>query len=419
MDDTKDEKTEAAPAVEAITIPNLLALPAPAPLLPEPEPDEPSEPAPEPIKILGPEMGYTDLLDYEILEKLKAESRKPQSPLRPSSAGYCARRLGYELMEYQGRAKYDKEIMNAQTFRLLNFGHSVEYSALQNLRMLPGFSIRYKQQVVTIFKLEDLEDGTAGPMIEGSLDAVLWSEKYKGLLDIKSQKDGWSSAHKSRWDESIDKFNNMSSLVRIGDTAWYADSVEALIAELHGDFLCDNLYQLNLYACSSFLRERGIDHAVVYKYGKNDSRHYEIRFKPSMELYEKTKAKFENIFKLVHAGEPEKIERESFLGSARCAFCPFNKTCWTEDATKAWFKTLPKKHWPTNASELGPELSRLFVDYMMAEKADVKKNILETEIMRIMVDKKIQKIKLDSGEVYELKYYKTPRVHYELKRSKL
>lgn len=374
------------------------------------------------IKVLGPEMGYTDLLDDAIIEKIKKESDEVRNPLRPSSAGYCARRLAYELTEASGYEKYEKELRNPTTYRLLNLGHSIEYSALQNLKLLPGFQMRYKQQVVSCFKLEDLEDGRKGPLIEGSTDVVLWSDKYKCVLDVKSAKDGFSQAFKTRWDETLDKYNRMPSLVRIGEAAWYADNLEAFIADLHGDFLVDNLYQLNLYACSQFLRERGVDHAVIYKYGKNDSRHFEIRFRPSMELFKAVEAKFNNIFKMVHSRQPEKVIKESFLGSARCAFCPYAKICWSEDTVKAWFRTLPKKEWPDQIKILGYQAqatSQMFIDFMKAEKADTTKQLLENQILRVLVENNIQKIKLDSGEIYEVKYYKSPRIHFELKRTKL
>lgn len=373
-------------------------------------------------KILGPEVGYTDLLDHEIVEKIKKDAEIARNPLRPSSAGYCARRLAYELTESLGFGKFEKEQMGPETYRLLSLGHSVEYSALKNLQLLQGFQLRYKQQVVTCFKLEDLESGAKGPIIEGSTDVVLWSERYKCVLDVKSQKDGWSQAHKSRWDESLEKYNAMPSLTRIGESAWYADDVVAFLKDLNGDFLADNIYQLNLYACSEFLRERGIDHAVVYKYGKNDSRHYEIRFRPSMELFRQVEAKFNNIFKMVHARTPEAVVKESFLGSTRCAFCPYSKQCWPEDALKAWYRTLPRKEWPDHIDSLGPVadvLRPMFAEWKLAEKADDKKQILENQILRVLVENKVDKIKLDEGEIFEVKYYKSPRVHFELKRSKL
>lgn len=369
--------------------------------------------------ILGPEVGYTDLLDFELIEKIKKDQSNKYFPLRPSSSGYCGRRLAYDLNEYVGNKSYEKPPMDPTVYRLLNLGHSVEYSALKNLENLPGFKLRYKQQVVSLFRLDPVIEDEEAPLIEGSLDVVLWSDNYKCVLDVKSQKDGWSAAYKSRWDETLDKFANMKSLQRIGEAAFYADDLEELLNELNGDFLSDNLYQLNLYACSDFLRDRGVDHAVIYKYGKNDSRHYEIRFRPSLKVYEKTKAKFNNIYRsVIKDKSPEQVERESFLGSARCAFCPYSKTCWDQDALKAFFKTTPKE-WPTNIGDNTKELADLFSAYQDLEAKGKEKTKVEQQILKIMEEKKIKKIRLANNSIYEIRFLKTPSPHFELRKGKL
>jgi hypothetical protein len=375
------------------------------------------------MTILGPEVSYCELLDHEIMEKIAKDNWTAKFPLRPSAAGYCSRRLAFDLAQFKGLVKYDKEAMEPHVWRLLNLGHSVEYSALKNLELLPGFSLRYKQQMVSIFRLDSLDD-QPGTLIEGAMDVVLWNEKYRALLDVKSAKDGFSAAFKTRWDETLDKFNQMKSLVKIGDSnnGWYADDVEAFIEELNGDFLIDNLYQLNLYACSDFLRERGIDHAVVYKYCKNDSRHYEIRFKPSMALFEKTRQKFNKIQQTIHdTQDPLQVGRDSYLGSFRCAFCPYKKPCWGEaDALKAWFANFPKKAWPEALDDIDdPELPELFAAYEAAGEAAESQGDIETKICDILTAREITKVRLDNGHVYEVKLYKTPRSHFELRRSKV
>lgn len=369
-------------------------------------------------KILGPEISYCELLDHEIQAKLAKDVSEPKFPLRPSAGGYCARRLAFDLMEYRGHAKYSKEPMDSNVYRLLNLGHSVEYSALRNLELLDGFSLRYKQQVVSLFRLDPTTADPTGRLIEGSVDVVLWSDKYKCVLDVKSAKDGFSAAYKSRWDETLAKYDNMKTLVKLSENGWYADDLEAFIAELNGDFLVDNLVQLNLYACSDFLRERGIDHAVIYKYGKNDSRHYEIRFKPSMALFNKLKDKFNAINQAVEQKDPTSIKCESFLGSMKCAFCPYKGQCWETDAKTAWFKTFPKKEWPKDLTT-EPELRMLMQLYEGSLIDEKRKNKLETDILKLMVDKRLRKIKLDNGNVYELKYLKSPSEHFELRRSKI
>lgn len=372
------------------------------------------------LKIPGPEVGYTDLLDAEIRERITKQAEDNKFfPLRPSSAGACARKLAYDLMEYEGKAKYAKEEMEPNVYRLLNLGHSVEYSAIRNLELIPGINIRYKQQVVTLFKLDSRAANIPAPLIEGSMDGVLWSDEFKGVFDIKSAKDGFSVAYKTRWDETLDKFRKMSSLVQIGAEAWYADDLDALLKELNGDFLSDNLVQLNMYACSDFLVERGIDHAVIYKYGKNDSRHYEIRFKPSKKVFEAVQKKFNAIYQAVGENKPEKVERESFLGSARCGFCPYQQECWQTNALKEFFKTTPKE-WPTDIGRTkSKELPSMFERLESLEASSKEREALEADILKEMQEKKIKKIKLDNGRVYQIHYLKSPVPHFELRRSKV
>jgi hypothetical protein len=376
----------------------------------------------------GPSCGYTDLLDHEIHEKLKREEeerregKRKRHPLRPSSAGACARRLAYELMEYRGHTFYDKELRAPNTYRLLELGHSVEYSALKNFELIKVIRARYKQQVLSFFELDSIDGQTEKELIEGSCDVVLINEQWKCVMDVKSQKDGWSSAYQSRWNETMAKYDAMPSLAKISDTAWYAEDVEAFLQELGDDFLADNIYQLNLYACSDFLRDRGIDHAVIYKYNKNDSQHYELRFKPSLALYEKVREKFNLINRAVAQKKPELVPRASMLGSMRCAFCDFKSSCWTEDAKKAWYKKMPPKFWPTDTSRLpdtiGQSLDKLIGEFDEQIKTKKLTARLEQEIIKLLLDNQVKKIRTTEGAVYELKYLKSPTEHYELRRSK-
>lgn len=366
--------------------------------------------------ILGPQAGYTDLLDFEITEKLKSEAKDKFFPLRPSSAGACSRRLAYDLMEYYGHAEYEKELQKPEVYRLLNLGHSVEFSALRNLELLHGFKLKYKQQVVTIEKLKPYAEEEA-PLIEGSIDVVLWSDVYKCVLDVKSQKDGWSVAYKSRWEETLDKYKRMQTLQRIGESAYYADDLDKFIAELGDDFLVDNLLQLNLYATTSFAKERGIDHGVIYKYNKNSSQHYEIRFRPSEALKQQVIAKFQAVYNAVQQRKPELVKKDCQLGSMRCAFCPYKQKCWGEDALKAWFKTMPKKKWATKSREVeGAE--ELFAKYLALEPSLAEHEVIEKQIIKLLSEKEITKIKLDSGAVFDLKYLRSPREHFELRKGK-
>jgi hypothetical protein len=371
------------------------------------------------MKILGPPIGYTDLLDLGTIEKIKEEAANKGFPLRPSSAGSCGRKLAYELTEHLGKAKYEQPLMEPNTHRLLNLGHSVEYSALRNFEALAGFKQRYKQQVVSLFKLPKAGE-LPERLVEGSMDVVLWSEEHKCVLDVKSTKDGWSVAYKSRWDDTLAKYSRMRSLVKLSDTAFYADDLQAFINELDGDFVADNMLQLNLYACSDFLVERGITHAVIYKYNKNTSQHYEIRFRPSMKVLEATKDKFNRVYRAIGTGAgPEAVKQDASLGSMRCAFCPYSKQCWSEDSLKAWFKGMPKKDWPKDASYISKEMPKLFDMFEQAASADSIRAKYERDILTVLVEKGITKVRLSNGNIYECKHYKSPQPHFALKRSKL
>lgn len=368
-------------------------------------------------------MGYTDIIDEFTRDMIEENSKKEKSfPLRPSAAGYCGRRLAFDLMEYKGHATYEKSSMEPNVYRLLNLGHSVEYSAIKNFELVDFWKIRYKQQSVDLFKLEPIE-GEPEQRIEGSVDLVLFSPDWKCLIDIKSQKDAFSKAFPTRWKETLDKYKNMSSLHTISDTAYYAEDLDAFVAELKDDFLVDNLLQLNMYACSQFFKDRGIDHAVIYKYNKNDSSHYELRFKPSEALFKKVQDKFNQVNKAVAKKDPKSVPCDFKLGSMRCAFCPYAKECWPEgqDGLKAWYDTFPKKQWPidSNKTKSGEKLEELFKSFQEGLSNIKTKDEVEQEIISILLEEGIKKIKLDNKQIYEVKYLKSPRPHYELRRTKL
>jgi hypothetical protein len=378
------------------------------------------------IKIPGPPVGYTDILDYEITARLQAtqDSYKDGStqryfPLRPSAAGYCSRKLAYQLMEYYKYAEYKTEINPPNVDRLFKLGHSIEYSVLRQFDDVDLFNVKYKQQALTCVEL--LDKDKQSKLIEGSCDGVFYSEKYKGIMDVKSVKDGFSKAYATRWDETLDKFKKMKTVSVISDTAFYAHDIYAFLEELGEDFLLENIYQLNLYACSGFMKERGIDHAVIYKYNKNDSRHYELRFQPSQKMADEVDEKFNNIYNCVLNKQPEKVLQDYALGSMHCAWCDFADQCWPErDSKKAYFKTFPKKRWPNDIGKIeDDELEGMFAEYEELEFYTTKRENLGKKITKKLVDLKVPKIKLANTNVYEVKYLKSPKPRYELRRSKL
>jgi hypothetical protein len=363
------------------------------------------------MSIPGPKKSYCTLVD----EQLEANEAKNKSyfPLRPSASGYCARKLAHDLNVFHGNEPKPEDPKPANIIRLLNLGHSIEFHALKYLNDIPGFNIKFKQQVVDMFKLE-----RTGQIIEGSTDAVMWSNESKGLLDVKSVGDRFHSAFGTKWNSLMEKYDTLETFERFDENAWYINDLPAAIKELGDDTLVTNLTQINLYLCTQFMQDRGLDHGVVYRYNKNNSTHMEIRFKPSPELFETVRKKFNAIDQAVAAGDPQTVPKEFTLGSQMCAFCPYKSKCWPEiDAKKEYFKTFPKKEWPTLLNERTlPGSLKLFDKLSALEDSTLNKGALEQEIIVAMQAKNLTKVKLPSGLIYEIKFLKSPKPHFELRR---
>jgi hypothetical protein len=384
-------------------------------------------------KILGPSVGYVDLLNHattEMLKKEKADGKDFQkSPIRPSAAGACTRELFYQLMQYSGRAKYQTEIHEPETHRLLNLGHSIESHIVRQFELLSEFfEIRYKQQVLSFSYLEAKNDKKLSQWLEGSLDLVFWSEKFKCVADIKSKKDKFSSFHRTNWDEMTGKLSNMKSVEIIEgldpskpNVAFWVENLDDFLKELNDPFFEANFLQLNLYANSDFLKERGVNHGAIIQYCKNDSRLREIRFKPSKALYDKTVKKFQNVITAVDEGKPEIATKDYVLGSIKCAFCKFSSECWGEkvDAKKEHWKSYPAKQWPKDTAKMGvtgKDLEALFHAFTDKEKAVKEKEVIERDIVKLLLESDVEKVRTEKGDIYEVRRLKDSIV---LRRGKL
>ena len=125
----------------------------------------------------------------------------------------------------------------------------------------------------------------------------------------------------------------------------------------------------------------------------------------------------------VNSNTIEKIDKPYELGTAKCGFCPYRAACWPEtDALKDHFATWPKKTWPKKTewlAGLGTTLEAMFADRIeLNDKKDLLSS-LEERILIVMENNKLYKIQLANGDVFLRKFLKTPRPHYELRRSKL
>jgi hypothetical protein len=381
------------------------------------------------VEVLGPPIGYVDLLNHVTQEKIDKDrtdgNEFQKTPIRPSAAGKCTRELFYELLEFHGRAKFERETITPEVHRIFAMGHSVEYHVLKQFEMLKGvFDIRYKQQVLSFEFLKADKDDKLSQWLEGSLDVVFWSDKWKCVADVKSKKDKWSGAFKSDWDKSSEKLSKMETVHQISESSYWINDLAAFLAELNDPFLAANFLQLNLYANSEFLRERGIDHGAVLQYNKNDSRLRELRFRPHRGVYEQTLGKFQTAIKGVDGNQAP--PRDYALGSVKCAFCSFRGECWQgNDAKKEFFNTFSPKEWPqktANLGGLGKTLDTQIEDFEKYDSLSAGRDSAEARVVKTLVDAGVRKVQTREGRVYEAVSYKTggvgggPRI--ALKRSK-
>jgi hypothetical protein len=367
--------------------------------------------------ILGPPVSYIDILDDQIMENqkkdeelLKAGKSKFGSPLRPSSAGECERALAFKLQEFIGTAYYEKELMTPATVRLLGLGNSVEFSIIRFLKQCELFQVKYEQQTLGFFNIES-ENPKIAKFLEGSNDLCIVSEQHgwKAVVDVKSKGDKFSSTHSSKWAEEDDKFMNMKTMQNIGKSAYWVEDLEAFLEELNDPFFAANFLQVNLYANSQFMKERGINHGVILQYQKNTSVLREVRFKPSEKLYKDIEIKFKAAAAAATANDPM-LAKETFLpGSIKCAFCAYVKPCRGNfDTKKAFFNTLKDKYFPKNFNKVEDEqLKAYLLEFDAIYGAEKQKSELEQKIAKRMLDSKTYKVKLDNGHVYEVKTFKT------------
>ena len=370
--------------------------------------------------LLGPPVSYIDLLDAHMLEQQEKELAGPAKyfPLRPSASGFCARALAYSLNEYRGKAKYKPDIKEPSVMRLLNLGSSIEFNVLRMFSSVDFFQVKYKQQSLSFFPVNEKE------IIEGSIDFVFYIPGHKAIGDVKSKGDKYSSYTDSKWNEELEKLSNMKNCAKISDQAFWVEDLPKFLNELNDPFFADNFVQLNMYACNQFIKERGIDHALILRYNKNNSKMLEVRFKPSQKVADYVEKKFKDVATAVDVGAgPEEINREYHLGSMRCAFCRFNTECYPDsNAKKEYFATWPAKDWPKDtdrmAQELEQELDGLYEELKTAEKNTEKVKQIEEKLIFALDKERIRKVRFKDGHVYELKHLKSPRPHLELRRSK-
>jgi hypothetical protein len=384
--------------------------------------------------ILGPsDLSYCDILNLATNEALAGDADVKRNPVRPSGAGGCTREIAYKLMEFTGQKIYGQFPFTAETNRIFASGHALEYDLIKQIRkyMSDICRVKYTQHNLYFEKIEWAKTPALNMELEGSIDLVLWSEQFRAVIDIKTKKDKFSAWHKTQWDEQSEKLRTMETVQPIGTegTGFYVENLKEFLAELNDPFFEANFLQLNLYATHPDLVQRGIDHAAILQYNKNDSRLREVRFKPCMDTAKDVLNKFKLAIYAADEGDPELAPRDHMLGSIKCAFCDYKKECWPAptgpetDPLKSYFKTLPKRYWATRLSDLDAKdarhLEALLQDFETSEKKSKEYERAAEKAADYMLNTLgIFKIKDKDGFVFSAREYKSPKPRITLKRSK-
>ena len=386
---------------------------------------------------LGPPVGYIDILNVATEDYIKEDALKARNPIRPSSAGACTRELAFKLMEFTGQAQYDKPLITPETHRIFSSGHALEYDLIKQFEKhcKDFFAVKYKQVPLDLFDFQHATREDLRMWVEGSNDLCFIAPSWRCVIDVKTKKDKFSSWTDSTWNEMTDKLKYMATVKVIGDidprsrpTSFWVEDLESFLKELNDPFFEANFVQLNSYAHSDFMKKRNVDHAAIIQYNKNDQRLREIRFKPHQGLFDKLKIKFATAIAAADMGDPLQAPRDYMLGSMKCAFCDYNKTCWaadtSDDPLKTYFKTLPPKYWARSVEMLQvPDdiKAEVYAARDAFEAAEKNKDLLaqaEERFVKAIVATKQTKIKFDKDSVFEVKYLKSPKPQTVIRRTK-
>jgi hypothetical protein len=359
-------------------------------------------------KIPGPQ-SYVELLDDVMARRTEESAKQNSTPIRPSNAGTCTRRIAHDYLAYLGKAPKAEEQRKPSVERLLKLGHFIEEHLVDDLKDIPGMGVRFQQQLVEMFELP------RGTRVEGSLDAFMWAEDVRGVLDVKSIGDRWHNHFSSKWDGLLASYRPHA--VEFGANSFYVDDLASFLKAIGSDdSLYKNLIQLNLYACTDFLQKRKCDHASIIRYNKNNSALMEIRFKPSMAVFERTKERLALVEMAGERGVVDHAPKERVLGQLDCTYCPYKSKCWPGAAKKDFYGK-DNKRWATKTAQLekADEVEALFAHRAAAEVASNDLILIDRDIIQLLDGHNINKVKLNSGDVFEVKVLKTGA---ELRRSK-
>jgi hypothetical protein len=387
-----------------------------------------AEEAAKPVRIPGPP-ALADLLDLGIEEEIKKEDKERlkgntrRFPLSPSQFGACGRSLAMGLAEFVGMGIFPLELLDPRAKRRFSRGYDIEYSMMKQLRKYIPIDQGFGQQYL---EMDETQDGKY--VIGGSLDTLFITEEAL-IVDIKSKADYWSASHTGAFEELFSKIRDMQGVTEFGERSFFIHDIEKFYDIFpKDDFISRYFLQLNSYGACAWARNFrsnlfpghvGIKAVSLLFENKNNHIMAEVRWVPSVKLYDFAIAKMKDIYQWVAIDKKpaDKYPADFTLGSVNCRLCPRKAACCGD--TRHPYNG-PKKKWPTDTDKVagGPKIEQIYLSYKNALTGKTEHDTLELELIKVLVESGETKFRFPDGKVYEIKYLKTPSPHYELRPSK-
>ena len=355
-------------------------------------------------------------IEKEIADEFKKWNERSNGiryPLSPSGIGKCALKLARDLAHFHGIADYPRSASSrtAKLQRVFSRGSTLESALTSDIEKYTPLKIKQRQQRVHLFDVVYDQASLISMVqsIEGDVDGLVVCEQSgtRILIDFKSKGAYYSAGFNDSISEFFEELKETGLVVDLGYNCYVIEDVYALFEILPlDDFFVDYLHQLNSYAFSDWFARTGVDFVSLYYENKNTCQNYEVRWVPSKKLFQYAEDKFDYIFRTVMSEGPEAVNKEFSLGSIRCRLCEYNERCYGKYDGKP-----SEKNYGVIDAELEAQFKQAVID-------DKKKTKIEQLILREMEKKNLTHFSTSDGIVYERRYYKSPKPHYELRLSK-
>lgn len=355
----------------------------------------------------------TKLMDEGVQKEIDLETdhwnnrtKLDRFPLSPSQGGKCGLALARNLAHYLRIADYprDRMAVSPRVKRIFARGDLLEDALIADLEKFTKFKITDQQRRVKLF---DLSPEHA---VEGNIDGIAvyqigGHDGVRVLMDYKSKGAFYSAAFSDSIAQFFMELRTTGLVEEIATNSFLITDPKKLFDIMSlDDFFVDYLLQLNGYGLAIDIK---VDFVALYYENKNTCANYEVRWVPNQELFEYVRSKFQYIYETVRTTGPESVPKEFALGSSRCRLCEYNERCWG--------KYTPA---PSTSRVVGKLSDGLDQALRAAQREHHVVKKVEEAVLNEMAQKNLTHIQTSDGLVYQRKFLKSPKEHYELRLSK-